>query len=40
MGIPSGAGQGSVSFQQTDTSLALDGSLSDLTGALNASAGQ
>ncbi|MFF7637856.1 hypothetical protein ACFZB9_32620 [Kitasatospora sp. NPDC008050] len=40
MGIPSGAGQGSVSFQQTNTSLALDGSLSDLTGALNASAGQ
>ncbi|MFI9271151.1 hypothetical protein ACIGXM_10630 [Kitasatospora sp. NPDC052896] len=39
MGLPSGAGQGSVSFQQTDTTLALDTSLSDLTGALAASAG-
>ncbi|MCX4749912.1 hypothetical protein OG455_31095 [Kitasatospora sp. NBC_01287] len=38
MGIPSGAGQGSVSFQQTDTTLALDTGLSDLTGALGASA--
>ncbi|MDH6116221.1 hypothetical protein ABH930_007168 [Kitasatospora sp. GAS204A] len=40
MGIPSGAGKGSVSFQQTDTSLALDSSLSDLTASLGASAGQ
>ncbi|WP_051970674.1 hypothetical protein [Kitasatospora azatica] len=39
MGIPAGAGKGSVSFQRTDTSLALDDSVSDLTGALNASAG-
>ncbi|WP_344441753.1 hypothetical protein [Kitasatospora nipponensis] len=40
MGIPSAAGKGSVNFQQTDTALALDGSLADLTGALDASAGQ
>lgn len=39
MGIPAGAGKGSVDFQQTDTSLALDGSLADLTSALNASHG-
>ncbi|GAA1945352.1 hypothetical protein [Kitasatospora viridis] len=39
MGLPAGAGSGSVSFRQTDTSLALDTSLSDLTSALNASAG-
>jgi hypothetical protein len=38
MGLPAGAGKGSVSFQQTNTSLALDTSLSDLTSALNASA--
>jgi hypothetical protein len=38
MGIPAGPGKGSVSFQQTNTSLALDTSLSDLTSALNASA--
>ncbi|MDH6137144.1 hypothetical protein P3T37_006576 [Kitasatospora sp. MAA4] len=37
MGIPAGAGTGSVTFDQTDTSLALDGSLADLTAALNAS---
>ncbi|WP_329562930.1 hypothetical protein [Kitasatospora sp. NBC_01266] len=40
MGIPSNAGQGSVNFQQTDTTLALDSSLSDLTASLSASAGQ
>ncbi|MFE0460675.1 hypothetical protein ACFW1A_15650 [Kitasatospora sp. NPDC058965] len=39
MGLPAGAGQGSVSFRQTDTSLALDADLADLTGALGASAG-
>jgi hypothetical protein len=38
MGIPAGAGHGSVSFEQTDTALALDDSLADLTGALGASA--
>ncbi|MGF1430220.1 hypothetical protein [Kitasatospora sp. LaBMicrA B282] len=39
MGLPAGAGQGSVTFQQSDTSLALDTSLSDLTAAFGASAG-
>ncbi|PYC84050.1 hypothetical protein C7C46_08215 [Streptomyces tateyamensis] len=39
MGLPAGAGHGSVSFQQTDTSLALDTDLADLSGALGASAG-
>lgn len=39
MGIPSVAGKGSVSFQQTDTSLALDSSIADLTTAINATRG-
>ncbi|WP_220140293.1 hypothetical protein [Kitasatospora acidiphila] len=38
MGLPAGAGKGSVTFDQTDTSLALDTSVSDLSSALNASA--
>jgi hypothetical protein len=38
MGLPAGAGKGSVTFDQTNTTLALDTSLSDLTSALNASA--
>ncbi|MFE9421543.1 hypothetical protein ACFYNO_01120 [Kitasatospora sp. NPDC006697] len=39
MGLPAGAGNGSVSFLQTDTTLALDTSISDLGAAMNASAG-
>jgi hypothetical protein len=39
MGLPAGAGQGSVSFQQTDTALALDSTAADLTGAMGAAAG-
>ncbi len=39
MGIPSAAGKGSVSFLQTDTSLALDSSVADLTTAINATRG-